>query len=107
MDAVATPLLVIDVWGENELRIYGMNRRMEIQNGIRDRDVAGRRLEDVFRLEEAALLVGLHWRCVGTHAALHHEGKLEDRSFRTSLVPVLNEGGEVVRHERRAPPALH
>jgi hypothetical protein len=109
MDAVATPLMVTDVWGENELRVSGLNRMMEIQTGIQDRDAAGRRLEDVFQLEEAALLAGLHWRCVGTHAAVDHEGMRQDRSFRTTLVPILGENGDVVRivTSRIPIPVLH
>lgn len=97
LDSVALPLLVTEVWGESELRIFGMNRRMELQTGIQDRDATGRRIEDVFSLEEAALLVGLHCRCIGSRTPVDTVGTLRERSFRTTLVPVLGEDGEVVR----------
>jgi len=105
LDALAVPLLVIDLWGDDDARIFGLNRRMELETGLRDRDVAGRRVADVFA-EGGGAWLGALWSCVELRRVVPAGGWETSPERRVWLVPTLNDAGEVVRvYVSSLPPA--
>ena len=97
LDAVAVPLLVIDLWGDGEPRVFGLNRRMELETGLRDRDVAGRDVRSAFGESDGAHWLASLWTCVEERRAVETEGWASEPLQRIWMVPKLDEAGDVVR----------
>lgn len=100
-DPIGSGIVVVGVDADASFRYLCVNRRIENIAGVEHGAISGKRVEEVFSGERAAVILARYRRCVETGATLDYEEglTLAGRSiwFKAALSPVTDPAGRVVR----------
>jgi len=100
---VEVPIFVLHVDVDGDFIFGGLNPACEKATGLRNKDVAGKRPEEISGLpqEDAAALRANCQRCLETNDVIQSEerflGRAQGASWLTQLAPVRDEAGKIVQ----------
>ena len=101
INSMGASVFLIDVMPGADFRVVAINRRGEDEIGLKDSEVAGKRVHEVLAAEHAERLADKYRKCVAERCGIDCEHWYDTpqgrRWVRIALTPVLDERGDVAR----------